>query len=355
MESCIVGRFTLMNIMWQQYKIDFTAHALQAGKSQRYIQACLDYAYPLVQKKLPIIFDGEHLSQLVGYHFSYVYSAANAPHHFYRIFTIKKKDGGDRQISAPLPSLKEIQRWILDNILLKISCSKYAKAYQKRSSILKNAKFHKNQRLVLRLDIEHFFPSIKFPKIYDCFRKAGYSRAVSGLLSKLCLLEDSLPQGAPTSPALSNIIMEEIDARIGGFISKNNIRYTRYADDMTFSGDFVPGDVISMISKILSEYGFVLNTKKTKSMYGHKKQSVTGLTVNKKISANAELLQKIRQCAYYIERYGLQSHLHKVKNTSPNYIDRLIGLATFAQSINKQDKNLAWALKVFRESKVRKM
>ncbi|MDL2290637.1 retron St85 family RNA-directed DNA polymerase [Desulfovibrio sp. OttesenSCG-928-F20] len=340
--------------MWQEYKNEFISQAIHAGKSQKYIDTCLDYAYALIQNGLPIIFDATHLSLLVGYNKEYLFSAANSPRHFYRTFRIKKKSGGEREISEPLPSLKEIQHWILENILINIPCSKYAKAYIKKSSILQNAKFHRSQKNVLRLDIRHFFPSINLSKTYLVFYGAGYSKSVSMLLARLCSLHNGLPQGAPTSPALSNIAMKEVDSRIGGYTIKKNIRYTRYADDLVFSGDFIPGDVISISSKILGEYGFALNEKKTKLMRAHQRQRVTGLIVNKKINIQRELKRKLIQEAYYINKYGLQSHLDKTLNTSIHYIARLIGLTAFALSVNKNDKQLLTSIDIFRKSKPRK-
>ncbi len=229
---------------WESYKKNFITSATLNNYTKEEISKFLDYAENLGKKNLPIIFDTFHFSLLVGYHLSYLYSAANAPDYFYRKFKIKKNSGGLREIAEPLPSLKEIQRWILRNILYKCKFNKYVKSYIPNMSIKDNARFHRNQKMVLSIDIKNFFPSIKIKKVFYFFENLGYSNSVSGLLSNLCCLNKSLPQGSPTSPALSNLIFSKVDNRIIGFTRKEGIRYTRYSDDLTFSGEFKEGKII---------------------------------------------------------------------------------------------------------------
>ena len=108
---------------WTKYKNNFIASANKQEFGQEYIEKCLNYAQNLSSKKLPIIYDQQHLASLVGYNITYLLRASNCPNVFYREFSIPKKNGELRRISEPLPSLKEIQRWILDNILYKCEVS----------------------------------------------------------------------------------------------------------------------------------------------------------------------------------------------------------------------------------------
>lgn len=243
----------------------------------------MKYAKKLYDKRLPIIFNQEHLCLLLGYKKQYVYSVSNSPADFYRYYKIPKKNGNFRQISEPLPSLKEIQKWILDNILVNVDTSVYAKAYIKKKSIKDNARFHRKQKVLLSLDIKNFFDSISSDKIFDLFWNLGYKEDVVVMLTNLCCLNGSLPQGAPTSPMLSNIVLEDFDNEIGLYTMEQKIRYTRYADDMTFSGDFHPGKIISKVKRQLNDLGLKLNDEKTRTRGRGQRQEVTGIVVNEKM------------------------------------------------------------------------
>jgi RNA-directed DNA polymerase len=324
--------------IWNSYRKRFKETALANGYTQEAISKYLKYAKHLHQQKLPIIYDQEHLSLLVGYKVQYLRNISNAQHFFYRAFQIPKKSGGKRTIEEPLPSLKEIQRWILDNILSKVTVSKYAKAFHKKRSIRSNAAYHQNKNCVLRIDVTDFFGSIKYEKVYKTFIALGYTEAVSTMLANLCTKDNKLPQGAPTSPALSNIIFLLADKRISAFAWKKGIHYTRYADDMTFSGDFEPGMVIKFVKSVLKDNDLQVNDKKTRVQKRHQRQIVTGITVNQKMKAPREMRRSLRQSVYYIEKYGLPSHLAKTENSRANHIRHLVGIANFILFIDPNDQ-----------------
>lgn len=193
---------------WESYAERFTITALAAGYSQSYVDYFIAYAKKIFDQKLPIIYDQYHFSLLVGYRANYLRKATNSPERFYREFTVPKKAGGERAISEPLPSLKEVQRWILDEILVKIPISGYAKAFRKKRSIKDNAVFHVGKPLVLTIDVEDFFGSLRHSKVFALFINLGYSSPLANMLTRLYTLKGSLPQGAPTSPAISNILNE---------------------------------------------------------------------------------------------------------------------------------------------------
>lgn len=334
---------------WPTYKRRFFNRAKAEGFNKDYIKQCLDYAYNLFTRNLPIIYDQEHVSLLVGYNLSYLLRASNKPDAFYREFEILKKNGGKRKISEPLPSLKEIQRWILDNILYKCEVSRFAKAFIPSKSIKENARFHRGQRLVLSLDIKDFFSSIKFDKVYSLYKSIGYSKSVAVLLAKLSTLNNCLPQGAPTSPALSNLISHRIDKRFSSFAIKNKVRYTRYADDITFSGNFNVGNLIRLATCVLDDEKLSLNQSKTRLMMKHQKQEVTGIVVNEKLQAPRALRRKVRQEVYYINKYGLDSHLNAIGSTRANYIEHLKGLVQFVIFVNEKDTEFCEYLKYLKE------
>ena len=171
----------------------------------------------------------------------------------YRRFTIPKRDGSDREIWAPLPILKEAQRWILDNIVEKLLVHGSAHGFLPGRSIVSNASVHVDSRIILKMDLRNFFPTVTYRRVKGVFRKAGYREQIATLLALVCtesprevvqsngktwyvsLGPRSLPQGAPTSPGLTNAICLKLDGRLSGLAKKYGWRYTRYADDLTFS------------------------------------------------------------------------------------------------------------------------
>src|SRR5690625_1514757 len=190
---------------WINFEKKFLATAKQNKYSNKYIQDWLSYAKILYNNKVPIIFDYLHFSYLVGIHHTYIFKVANATGKFYRTFKIPKKSGGLRVIKEPLPNLKIIQRWILNNILIYQPISEFTKAYRIGHSIKDNARFHLNQKILLKIDIENYFGTIHSKNVYCFFRSLGYTKQLSTLFTNLCCLDHSLPQGATTSPMLSNI------------------------------------------------------------------------------------------------------------------------------------------------------
>lgn len=333
--------YTESQMDWKQYSTDFKKEADKERFSKEYIEKCLFYAKKLFENKLPIIYSQQHLSYLLGFNLKYLYKVSNNQAKFYRYFKIVCSNKKIREISEPLPNLKEIQKWILENILYNCPTNKYLKAYKKKNSIRTNAKFHRGQPKVLNLDIKDYFKSINFSSVNGFFRKKGYSKAVCSMLSNLCTLNGSLPLGAPTSPALSNLVTENIDRRISGFVIKENIRYTRYADDMTFSGSFNENLIIKFVRYVLNEEGFSLNKSKIKLKHSYQRQNVTGIIVNKKLQAPRELRKELRKNMYYIGKYGINSHLEHLKNNNPNYLEHLLGKANYILFINPKDKEAA--------------
>lgn len=322
---------------YSTYETKFRKKAIDAGYSEDNIQNCLKYAKNLIENGYPVIYNSSNLSALVGYKRRYIIRAILFTNYFYRKFTITKKNGKLRQIKEPLPSLKEIQLWILTNILYKFQVSKFAKAYIPGKSILDNVKFHKGQEKVICIDLDNFFPSIKEEHVFQIFINFGYSKRISSILSKLCCNEGSLPQGAPTSPQLSNIFLYNFDTTISNYCIDNKIRYTRYADDMTFSGKIDEVKLLELLGRELASIDLKINEKKTKIMTADMRQVVTGVIVNTKLQVPIENRKELRQAIFYIEKFGLTNHLEKINCSKGAYLKHLLGLVNYVLFINQDD------------------
>ncbi|WP_261304009.1 reverse transcriptase family protein [Paenibacillus andongensis] len=326
---------------WEMYKDKFYYLAKFSGKDELYIQTCLSYAEKLFRQGLPVIYDLEHLSMLVGYKESYILKVCNSQSYFYRTFKIPKKVKGEyREISEPLPNLKNIQHWILNGILYNLSPNPHAKAYRRGYFIKDNAKYHRNQKTVLTIDIKDYFVSIGFKKVLNLFMKIGYCKSVAVALTNLCILNNGLPQGAPTSAMLSNLTTITLDEKISYYTSRRKIRYTRYADDMTFSGDLNEDKVIKFINEVLRSEEFVVNEQKTRTRHRNQQQEVTGIVVNEKLQVSRGYRKSLRQVMYYIKKYGLESHLRhtfEFETNKRHYVYQLLGKANFILSINPND------------------
>lgn len=222
----------------------------------------------------------------------------------YTRFTIPKATGGEREIWAPTPQLKAIQRWILREIVERLPVHGAAHGFVPGRSIATNAAQHTNSAAILKMDIKDFFPSVTLPRVKGVFRKAGYREQIATLLALLCteaprevvdhagetlyvaLGARCLPQGAPTSPAITNTLCLALDRRLTGLAAAAGWRYSRYADDLTFSlpvgaaGEDQLGRIIGSVKHILADEGFTAHPEKTRVLRPGTRQHVTGLVVN---------------------------------------------------------------------------
>ena len=327
---------------WEKYKKNFKEKAIVFEKSEEYIEKHLLYAHNLITNNMPIIFDGEHLGSLVGINHEYLYKVSNSQKLFYRTFQISKRNGKKRTIHEPLPNLKIVQKWILNNILYSIKISKYAKAYVPGLSIKDNVRFHKKQNVVLKLDIEDFFNSIRKSDVQQVFIDAGFTIELSKLLTQLCTIKSFLPQGASTSAYLSNIVLNKFDDQVSKYCYENKIRYTRYADDLTFSGEFEQKTVINFVKDQLNLLGLSLNKNKINVLKKNKSQMVTGIVLNEKIQTQKKYRKKIRLEIYYIKKFGVLNHLEKSNNTLSveQYLKSLKGRIGYSLFINPYDSEM---------------
>ena len=259
----------------------------------------------------------------------------------YEEIIIKKKNKSLRYLNEPSSILKSIQKRILKNVLEEKMISKCAYAYKKGLSTILNAKSHVGCKVILKLDIENFFDNINFYKVYNsCFNESLYPKKLGMLLTNLCVYNDSLPQGAPTSGYISNIVLRNFDCNINAYCKDKNINYTRYSDDMTFSGDFDIRKLIKYVNELLYKEGFRLNKSKIKVVLNTTRQQVTGIVVNEKINLSKNYKRKIRQEVYYVLKYGVKSHIKKRNiNLSCNrYLSMLLGKINYVLTVNPNDK-----------------
>lgn len=234
----------------------------------------------------------------------------------YRHFTIKKKSGKERQIAAPVSGLKLIQR-CLNLIFGTIYEPKsYVTGFVNEKSIVDNANIHVGKRYVFNIDLQDFFPSITVYRIKAVlgtqpFNLINDREPLAFTIANLCCIETLqnkavLPQGAPTSPILSNIVSQKLDRRLNGLAKKVGCKYSRYADDITFSADL---DVFNLefkaeMRKIIEEQGFRINEAKVRFQFTAYRQEVTGLTVNEKVNVSKRHVRSIRAMLNNWEKLG---------------------------------------------------
>lgn len=317
----------------------------------------LEYADRLQGNLVPIIFDQPHLAGLLGYELDYVQVLSTCNEDFYKEYRIPKRNGKWRIIDEPMPNLKEIQTWILENILLSPGVLKdvlpIVTAFMPHRDIIDNAKPHVGKKCVVCMDLKDFFSSVRWIQVYGVFSDLGYGKDVAGMLAHLCTLKGVLPQGAPTSPMLSNLVMKRIDRKIYAFCHSKGIAYTRYADDLTFSAErrLEYGQLMGYVSMMMRGEQFTINEEKTKVYHRNQSQNVTGIVVNEKLQVGKKYRRKIRQEMYYLQRYGLMEHYpHTNYPFSPkSYLNHLLGKVNHVLHVNKEDKEMRKYQKILKE------
>jgi len=255
----------------------------------------------------------------------------------YREFWMRKRKGGYRMISAPDKELQSIQTTINSRILSSVTMiHPAAVGFRSGHSVVDNASPHLGKRYVLKMDIHDFFFSIRSRRVKKTFEKIGYPENVSKVLGVLCCLYRHLPQGAPTSPALSNIVGYEMDKKLAALAAEYGLTYTRYADDLTFSGDVFPKEqIIPRIKQIIRDEKFEPNHKKTRFINEYGRKIITGVSVSSgaKLTIPKARKREIRKNVYFILTKGLAEHQRRIGSSDPVYLKRLIGELCYWRSI----------------------
>ncbi len=270
-------------------------------------------------------------------------------------FQVPKRSGGTRTLSAPHRTLAAAQQWIFENILNKLPVEDPAHGFVVGRSILTNARQHVGRKVVLNMDLEGFFPSIGFPRVRSVFFRLGYSPCAATILALLCtecprqevVYEGrkyfvatgprGLPQGACTSPALSNQVARKLDKRLSGLARKLGLSYTRYADDLSFSGDQElnerVGYLMARVRHIAEEEGFGVNEKKSRVLRRNARQVVTGLVVNDKPGVSRNEVRRLRAILHRARTEGLE---RQNREGRPNFLAWLTGKIAYVSMVRPE-------------------
>lgn len=234
----------------------------------------------------------------------------------------KKKEGQFRNIEAPIGNLKMLQGVIKDCIELCFTPKKAAHGFVKKRSIVTNAEQHTKRRFVYNIDLENFFPSIHFGRVRGIFEgfPFNFPLEMAKHLANICCNDSVLPQGAPTSPIISNLICRNLDSRLIEFAKNNRIKYTRYADDITFSANqpiFENKDFLIELQQLIEKENFKINTSKVRLQSQAQRQVVTGLIVNRRVNVTPQYMKDLRFIIWlYVRnpedaRFWLERHYNK--------------------------------------------
>ena len=258
---------------------------------------------------------------------------------FYTVYQIPKKNGKFRTIEAPSPLLTKIQSKILQDFISRRT-SRAATAFEKKRNIKQNAQIHLNQPVLIGLDIKNFFPSVRFNLVWDYFKKQNVEDEPARLIATLCTFNGHLPQGAITSPFLANRLLRRFDEKMLKFCNLQKVNYSRYADDITFSGNInsaLRDRLIKFVREELIPFHLQLNDEKIRVLHRNNRQEVTGIVVNEKLQAPRELRRILRQKMYYLNRFW-ENDWQKL---TENDLDKLLGQVNFVWSIDKSNSEFA--------------
>jgi RNA-directed DNA polymerase len=298
----------------------------------------------------------------------------------YKKFQIPKRGGGMREIAAPIPQLKLLQRRladILQNCMEEIR-SKYGRddagprpdqvihGFVRRRSIISNARQHRHRRFVFNADLQDFFPSINFGRVRGFFIKDSHfslQPKVATLLAQIACTENALPQGSPCSPVISNLVGHILDVHLVRLAARHGCTYTRYADDLTFSTNerHFPTEIAALtlaksnewtvgidLASLILKSGFVVNVKKSRMQFRTSRQVVTGLVVNQKINVPAEYRRTVRAMVHRLFTKGsFEMPVVVPESTAtaklvkvPGDLAKLHGMLGFIDGVDVYNRNL---------------
>jgi retron-type reverse transcriptase len=222
--------------------------------------------------------------------------------HLYSSFEIPKASGKTRRIDAPERALRYFQRKLYETLVAKSPARPEAHGFVAGRSNRSNAASHVGAEVVVNMDLRDFFPTISAARVYGLLKtcKLTDDDVFLRFLTAVCVMNEALPQGAPTSPVLANLVCRRLDARLSGLARKAGATYTRYADDLSFSG---PRTIIGLLPKarlVIGEEGFTIATEKTRILGRGTRQDVTGLTVNARVSVPRALRRRLRAAVHAV-------------------------------------------------------
>ena len=262
----------------------------------------------------------------------------NNPKRYVQFQIPKKKAGEFRTITAPNAGLKSIQRCINALLLEQFEAHPAANGFVPGKSIVDNAKVHLGQKYIYNIDLKDFFPSVTAGRVIACLQlpPLSFDKQTASLITDLCCHEGVLPQGAPTSPTLTNVVCSRLDWRLSKLARRYDLRYSRYADDITFSGMtnlfHEDGDFVKELHLFIEKEGFQINESKTRTNSYHQRQEVTGLIINEKPNVTQRYVKQIRTMLHNWEASGYEAaqskfleYYHPSKNVpGEHHIENII-------------------------------
>jgi retron-type reverse transcriptase len=282
----------------------------------------------------------------------------------YTTHTIPKRSGGERKICAPKKQLKWVQKQILKHILSMVPPHPAAHGFVNGRSTVSNATPHVGAELVVKFDLKDFFPTIHYFRVMGLFASLGYpvgnclfgtddeSNQLAPVLARLCCYTPSpgewgtatLPQGAPTSPAVSNLVCRRLDARLAGLAEAYTGTYTRYADDLTFSFKSAEGVKLGRfrwwVDQVCQQEGFTVNQEKFRVIRDSQRQVVTGIVVNEGVRVPRELRRELRAILHNCEKHGVepeaQKWAEKTKAAAGKFPGYLRGIAAYLNMVQPE-------------------
>ncbi|MEW4527869.1 MAG: reverse transcriptase family protein [Maioricimonas sp. JB045] len=275
----------------------------------------------------------------------------------YHYHWLTKRSGGHRLIEAPKSQLKQVQQQILREILCRVPPHPAAHGFTAGRSIQTNARPHVGRRVLIKFDLEDFYPTCRYSRVVAIYRSLGYCREVALWLARLTTstapanlrfpdgntralmpyLPRHLPQGAPTSPALANLSAYSLDVRLSGLAARYHLRYTRYADDLTFSGDgrCIPAlrEILPLVTRIVRQERFRVNRRKRKIIRNNQRQTVTGVVVNRHLNIRRDEFDRLKAILHNCRKHGPAS---QNREDHPDFAAHLRGRIAHVMQLNPQ-------------------
>ncbi|AGR00222.1 reverse transcriptase family protein [Vibrio parahaemolyticus] len=343
------------------------------GRNPQKLNALMSKARKMQAQGLPYIHSLHHLALLTNTTVDYLNTIVCRAYDDYTSYRIQKRSGGSRFINAPSDELKLLQRWINNNILYNVPSHWCCFSYHKNASIIDCAQRHCQSKWLIKLDIENFFDTINEVQVYETFHSLGYKPMIAFFLARICTYEPNwistdkkywvsyntnsdelpyskknikyfgrVPQGAPTSPIISNMVMFSLDDEISNLIQNKGGIYTRYSDDIFVSfsqPNFNRNDVSKVIGKIFQKskrYGYKINKTKIKVLPPGSKKIILGLNVNqRKPELTKEYKNRIESHLYGMSKFGISNHAqHRKFDSIFSMIEHIKGLINYARQIS---------------------
>lgn len=351
----------------------FRKEGQSKGYDAEYLRELIVQGEKVVANRVPVVFSLAHLANLSRTLYSDLHGFVSRSNILtkdfpYKNFPIAKRSGGKRWISIPVPPLMAVQQWIGQNILNNVEPHTAAFAYVPKRRLLDHAQRHCGATWLVKVDIKDFFSNISERQVFQVFLNLGYPKLLSFEMARLCTrvtpnrlgakwtnvygehtitdydckFVGSLPQGAPTSPALSNLVCVDLDCDLSALAISKSATYSRYADDLCFS--LTAGsreDAFGLkqeVSKVLWKYGFSENPKKTRVVPPGARMVLTGLNVNADVpTVPREVRDLVRMHLHYAKKNGIPAHCKERGFRSVvGFKNHLLGLIGYVASVDKK-------------------